>query len=157
MAEFDSHAALALLDPIDPQSCDCAACGAVAGHPCDDRCPAWPALVAMVATSDEVGVDAAGRLAVIIASDLRAAGAPGLPVATRTERGGVAVVLRYPSGRDWIVASISPGARPVVCVARWDDAPNAAAAPARHVEIHDRVSAERAIIALAASTIQAAQ
>lgn len=147
MSVLDTHD---LLDPQDPVHRACDECGAAAGEPCSDACTAWSSLVARVADDDALGASAAGRLAVVIADDLRAARLPGESTATLTGGSCVAVVLTYPSGRDWIVAGIEVrDERPTIYVTQHSDDESAGEALFQ-VEIHDAISAERAIIALVA-------
>lgn len=150
MKNLDAAGAIDLLDPSDPQARACDQCGAQGGEPCREHCTALPGMAALVSDVEQILGCEAGRIAVVVASDLRNAKVPGNPTATTTGGNNVAVVLTYPSGRDWIVAAVEVwGSGPVFYIGQYPDIADQDG-PVVEVEIHDRVSAERAIIDMAA-------
>lgn len=137
-----------VFDPADPLVRPCRGCGSPAGRACTSDCtnPATPVDQSHDATLTQ---SAAGRLALVMAQDLRAAGAPGNPTATTTGGNCVAVALTHPSGRDWIVASVEVwDGEPVFYIGQYPDEEGSEAATA--LEIHERFSAQRAIVDMAA-------
>jgi hypothetical protein len=144
------RATLDLFDPTDPAERPCDECGAQAGEVCRFVCTAWPAILAAVDAEPDLGTSPAGRLAVALATELRAAHLPAVP--TTSGGGGVAVVLSHRSGRDWMVIAVEVWRRgEVFYVGQYADDETTDGA-IEQVEIHDRTSAVRAILDLAART-----
>lgn len=143
-----SAADIEVFDLVDPLVRPCRGCGSPVGRACTAGCTNPADLVDQVDDA-KLTQSAAGRLAIVMAQDLRAAGVPGSPTATTTGGNCVAVALSHPSGRDWIVASVEVwDGEPVFYIGQYPDEDDSEAAIA--LEIHERFSAQRAIVDMAA-------
>lgn len=150
MSAIDTGTAVGLFELIDPLARGCDQCGAPAGESCREHCTGWPAIVAAVAIDDAVAASEAGRLAIVLAYELRAARIPGHATATTTGGGCVAVALTYPSGNDWMLMAVEVwDGEPTFYLSLYEDGPDATD-PVVEVEIHTRISAMRAVVDLAA-------
>ncbi|TFH68143.1 hypothetical protein [Cellulomonas sp. HD19AZ1] len=130
----------------------CETCGAFSGEECRDSCIAAPALAAEFGDDDLLAESEEGRLALVLARDLRTAGLPGNPRATFGAGRNVMVVLSHTSGRDWIVASVEmTWSGPLFYIARFADSSDDLWVQTR--DAHEVAGAARAITDLAAAAL----